>query len=147
MRCHAKYDHRLQEWYYALAATSYGMGLLHPQTSMASSAYSRLLSWGSENVWGGAFLAAGVVYLVALTINGARWWTPFLRAAMAATITLAFAALAVGFAAHNAYSTAVLTYGFILPLGGLFCAYPAVKDCVHGWEVWKCLSLSNTQRR
>ncbi|KQT52277.1 MULTISPECIES: hypothetical protein [unclassified Aureimonas] len=49
----------------------------------------------SEGFWGLLIAMRGAIHLVALRINGAAWWTPYIRAVVSGWASLMFAVFAV----------------------------------------------------
>ena len=122
-----RYKDRAVEWHVAFATLAFGLGVASPEFVL-----SRSLDWlhrvMPETAWGWCFAIIGAVHLVALAINGARWWTPLARTAMAALNLLAYAILTVGFWVDVPTSTGVLTYGTLVVPMLATTLYRAARD-------------------
>ncbi|MGI3169975.1 hypothetical protein ACRARG_12520 [Pseudooceanicola sp. C21-150M6] len=108
-----RYKDRALEWHVAFATLAFGIGVASPEFILSKS-----LDWMhrvmGEVAWGYVFAAIGAVHLLALAINGARWWTPLARTVMAALNLAAYSFLTIGFWVDAPTSTGVLTYGFFM---------------------------------
>lgn len=125
------------EWWFALQTAGFGLFLMSPAPSMDSIAFTKLVGWMPEYEWGLLFLATGLLHVMALAINGRRWWTPFVRFGMTSLNMVTYAAFMLGFAGIDPWTTAVWTYGpSILSAAGL-CIYGAAKDTVKAMEARK----------
>jgi hypothetical protein len=78
-------------------------------------------------VWAGMLFIPSVAYLVALYINGRRWWTPVVRMLSALVVATKFAAFAVS-ALPALYGDIVVIWGVVLGAAAAFCA------CIDGIE-------------
>jgi hypothetical protein len=121
------HDTRRLDWWLAAFAIVWGLNLLLPGSSMNSPAYSHLLRWAPENIWGIMTFLAGTAHVVALIVNGGRGWTPYMRAFINYLAVVIYSTIAVGFYAENAITTAVPAY-FMIAIGHTFCAVAAVRD-------------------
>jgi len=112
-----------------------GANILIHDHAMATRAYDGLLRIAPENSWGIWMIEVALAHMLAMAINGSRWWTPFIRVVTAAMIALFTAAIAVEFGEINAGSTATANYTFI-SLGATAAAMAAAWDCGRAWARW-----------
>ena len=70
---------------------------------------------------------------LALFLNGRRWWTPYVRAAMTISNLLAYTLLLAGFWLLDPHTTAVATYGGLC-VAACICLYGAIKDSVYAGD-------------
>lgn len=125
------YNKRKLEWGLAFYTLLYGIFLLFPFVSMASPAYIAVLSILTETQWGFVYVLTGVLHIIALHINGKRWWTPFARLSVLFLNTQAYMCLFLGFLKVSLFSTAVINYGLIVFVLFIPAMLTAAKDCGH----------------
>lgn len=110
-----------------MATFGLGIWISLPPVSMATSAYAGLLMFASEAQWGGMFALVGFAHMIAVWVNGLRWWTPFSRSLMCAVSAMLYTMWVSGFYAVNPGSTAVFTYGALVALH-VWCFRLATRD-------------------
>lgn len=125
---------RKMEWWYAFITLGFGIWLSFPQDAMATRAYTQLVGWMPEDDWAKMFGLTGLIHLLALYINGSRWWTPLLRFTVLVINALAYAVISAGFWAFYWPTTATYTYAAI-SIGGMVCVYAAAWDATHAVRV------------
>lgn len=118
---------RRLELFFALQTFFFGLWLLFPFNSMGTLAYNTLISAVEEPLWGWLFFFNGLSHIFALSINGRRWWSPFVRWFSALCSFLIYLGFSVGFFLENWMTTAVPVY-FSLALGSAICMYFAWRD-------------------
>lgn len=127
-----RFDNRALEWW--LASTTFGSGVFLGQRApvMSSPPYHQLILWFPEQDWALFFILTGTLHLLALAINGRAWWTPLLRAAMAAANSAVFCLFAAGFFMVLPHTTSVYSYSSFA-VAGFICFYRAMKESVHAY--------------
>lgn len=125
-----RYKDRGVEWHLAIYTTVFGAGLMSPWFSLPKS-LTWLLADIPSSGWGAIFLTIGLSHVIALAINGLRWWTPFTRTAMASLNLLAYVLLFAAFVLDAPRSTGVLTYGALTIPMTATTLYRAAKDAFH----------------
>ncbi|MFH5773615.1 hypothetical protein ACHFJ0_05135 [Paracoccus sp. NGMCC 1.201697] len=131
------YGRRKLEWLIAIYTVYFGIGLMLPPVSMAPRSFYGALALMSEQSWGAAYFAVGLLHAVALHVNGRAAWTPFARLGALFLNAQVFLAMTIGIAAVNPFSTGVLTYGF---LAAGFCGAAiasAAHDCGREIKIWQ----------
>jgi len=113
-----------------------GANILIHDNAMATMAYDGLLRIAPENSWGVWMIEVAIAHMLAMIINGSKWWTPFVRVVTAALIAIFTAAIAVEFGEINAGSTATANYVFV-SLGAWAAMMAAAWDCGHVWARWR----------
>ena len=111
----------------------FGLFILQPERQMDTLAYAALIRAMPEWGWGALFAWVGAWHLIAVAVNGRRWWTPIARAWMCAATSLLYAVFAAGFWAINPHTTAVYTY-LSHASAAAWCFYFAVFDAAKSWE-------------
>ena len=113
------------------AASTFGMGvfLAAPMKSMGGPAYDVLRVAAQEWLWAWLFMTNGLSHCLWLAVNGARWWSPIARWFAAGFSVLLYLFWALAFAAVNASSTAVFTYG-AMAAGSALCCVWAWRDAL-----------------
>lgn len=131
---HIRFKDRVFEWW--LAANTFGFGcfLGAGMESMDSLAFSQLTRWFPEEAWAAFFAITGFLHLIALIINGRRWWTPFIRSGTTALNLAAYVFFGLGFMLIDPSSTAVYSYTVMIGSAAAICFFRAMKDAVHALE-------------
>jgi hypothetical protein len=104
-----------------------GLWIVLPSRSMNTTGYSALLDIAPEFQWGMMFLSVGVAHMVAILVNGLRWWTPISRSLMCTISAVLYAVWSAGFWQASPASTAVYTY-LSLSAMSAWCFYYAAYD-------------------
>jgi len=113
-----------------------GTNILLHDNAMATTAYDGLLRIAPENSWGVWMIEIALAHMLAMIINGSRWWTSFVRVVTAALIAIFTTTIAGKFGEINAGSTATANYVFI-SLGAWAAMMAAAWDCGHVWARWR----------
>ena len=126
---------RIFEWFSALEMAAFGLALLHPDPAFSTRAFVGFVRIGvSENFVGGSSFAVGVLWCVALYINGSWRRSPMLRFACAlaggsfwgcVSFTFAIAYFQFGAPISTAMGTYALSCVFTF-----FAARRAVYDAI-----------------
>jgi len=133
MRVHFK--DRIFEWWLAANTTGFGLFLAMPGRSMDSTAYDHLTGWLPEWAWAGFFFWTGFAHLVALLINGRRWWTPIIRSCTTALNCAVYIFFGLGFLLIDPLSTAVYSYMVLIATAAAICFFRATVDTAAIFEV------------
>lgn len=131
------YRARKLEWSISLYTVLFGLWVLIPPRSMATSGYSPVLAMLPEWGWGLVYAITGSLHMIALHVNGRGWWTPFARLAALIVNSQVFLGLSMAFASSNPYGTAPLTYG---AFAIVFCGpaiWTAAVDCGREAAIWR----------
>lgn len=128
------FERRRLEVFLALATGGFGLFLLLPMESMANPAFLYITANVSEPAWGLAFLMNGAAHMLALLVNGSRWWSPLVRCWAALWSVVLYAVLTLGFWAFSPATTAVWTYG-CLSFGSGIAVFWAWRDAVKAVRV------------
>jgi hypothetical protein len=120
---------RYQEAGIAFRTVLFGAFLLATPHSMDSQAYLHLITFASENAWGGGAVLVGSVNLLALHINGKRRSaTTVVRAACAWATLFYWCSFFYGFWTIDSWTTAV-SIGLLWPVySSCRAMVSAVKD-------------------
>lgn len=121
------FETRRLEVFLAGTSTVLGAWLVLPFDSMATAAFTQVLNAAPEMTWGWLFFFNGLSHILALIINGRRWWSPIIRWCAALTAAGVYAGFALGFAAENYATTGVPVYA-CLSGGAMICLVFAWKD-------------------
>lgn len=132
---HIRFKDRIFEWWLAANTFGFGVFLGAGVPSMDSPAFAQLVAWLPEAAWAAFFAVTGLLHLIALAINGRRWWTPFVRSGTTALNLTAYVFFGVGFLLLDPSSTAVYSYTVMIGSAAAICFFRAVKDAVHALEV------------
>jgi hypothetical protein len=120
---------RWPEWILASMLTSWGGILLRPENTFGSSpSYEGLARIASEQTWGWFCLGAGVIRLIALTVNGS--WVPttyHLRSLTAFLSCFFWLQITIGFMASGNASTGLAVYPWLL-IADIACVYLSARD-------------------
>lgn len=125
---------RRLEIFFAGQTLVYGLWLMLPFDAMNSRGFDVALQSLPEHQWGSLFFFNGLCHLLALLVNGHRWWSPFVRWFAAMVSMLVYASLSACFAAVDWRSTAVINYA-ILSVGGMMCLWTAWRDALTALRV------------
>ncbi len=125
---------RRLEIFFAGQTLVYGLWLMLPFDAMSSPDFAVVVTSVPEHQWGTLFFFNGLCHLLALLVNGHRWWSPFIRWFAALTSMLVYASLALCFAAVDWRTTAVVNYA-ILSVGGGMCLWTAWRDALTALRV------------
>ena len=128
---------RRLEWSLAVYTLAFGLFLMLPAVSFATTGYHGVLGYLSEFNWGLLYCLTGVLHNVALHVNGRASWTPFARLLTLFLNSQVFLAMAFAFAQSNPWGSGVFTYGAV---GCLFCMIAlvaAAEDCGREFKIWK----------
>lgn len=92
-----RYSTRALEAHLSCIDIMFGLIIIMPfWNTLEQAVYRPMLTFvPHESFWGSLLIVRGLVHIVALRINGAAWWTPFLRAAASLFSGVFFAGLAV----------------------------------------------------
>jgi multidrug efflux pump subunit AcrB len=118
---------RPEEAYIAVYTMLLGVWIFLPTVSMGSAGYVHNLETASELTWGLMFLFTGSAHLVAVLLNGLRWWTPISRTFTSLLMVVLYGSWTWGFALAFPSSTAVFMYGALMGVS-LMCLKAAVFD-------------------
>ncbi len=112
IRIKNRFRHRASEWFCALNLLLWGVVMLHPSSSFASSqAYAAFERTVTEEHMASALTALGLLWLAGLIVNGAREKaTSLIRATCAAAGGVIYFTMALGFLSSY-FITGVLTAG------------------------------------
>lgn len=127
---------RALEWHLAAFSAIFGVWVGSPETAFAAPNLQVALRLFPESVWAMLFAGVGMLHLVALGINGAAWWTPFVRV-LAASLNLFFFAVftaAVWEYDHRAAVVAVYSGAVVAPL--VTIVFKALRDCFLMKRAW-----------
>lgn len=119
---------RVLEWILAFILFSWGLMLLRPDATFASSpSYIGLERIASEDTWGWFCAIAGLLRLVALCING--FWKPtyHIRAATSFLSNFFWLQITLGFIASGNANTGLAVYPWLL-LADIICTYRTARD-------------------
>lgn len=125
------------EWWLATNTFLFGVFVSMPAESMDSAAFDDLKRFLFEASWAQFFIVTGVVHLVALGINGRRWWTPILRSTVTALNTTVYIIFGVGIFLADSWSTGVYVYVVMIGSAAAICFYRATKDATQAIEARK----------
>lgn len=129
-----KFKDRIFEWWLAVNTTLFGVFISMPAESMDSLAFLQLRSFMPESAWGAFFLTTGALHLMALIINGRRWWTPLVRSAVTSLNCFVYILFGVGIFMIDPWSTGVFSYVSTIGSAAAICFYRATKDSTHAIE-------------
>lgn len=119
---------RVSEWTLASILASWGLMLLRPEVTFATSpSYVGLERIAAEDTWGWFCLIAGVIRLMALTINGIWKPTYHIRSALAFLSCFFWLQISLGFMASGNASTGLAVYPWLLMLD-IYSTYRAARD-------------------
>jgi len=121
------FEVRRLELFFSLQTLIFGFWLLLPFNSMGTLAYNTLIGAVDEFTWGLLFFFNGLSHILALHLNGSRWWSPFVRWFSALCSFLIYLGFVAGFALENWMTTAVPVYS-CLAIGSAICLYFAWED-------------------
>ncbi len=129
------FDNWAIEWW--LATTTFGFGIFLGQRAavMDTPPYQQLTTWFPEPAWALFFVLSGTLHLLALAINGQAWWTPLVRALVAAMNAAVFCLFSAGFVLVAPHTTAVFAFP-AFAVAGFICFYRAMKDVEHAFARW-----------
>lgn len=127
-------ERRKLEIFVGIGTMGFGLWLLMPGIGMGTAAYRSLLKSMPEWQWGMQFLLVGSAHLMAVAVNGRRWWTPLARAGMCAVTAMLYALFAGGFWMVNPHTTAVFSYASH-SIAAAWCMYFAVEDAAREWRL------------
>lgn len=125
---------RRLEIFFAGQTLLYGLWLMLPFEAMTSPGFMIVVQAIPEHQWGTLFFFNGLCHLLALLVNGHRWWSPFIRWFASMVSMLVYASLAACFAAVDWKTTAVINYA-ILSAGGAMCLWTAWRDALTALRV------------
>mgnify|MGYP003453333939 FL=1 len=125
-------ERRKLEIFVGIGTLGFGLFTLMPAVQMGTQAYDALIRAMPEWQWGLLFASVGSAHLMAVAVNGRRWWTPLARALMCVITAMLYAAFAAGFWSTNPHTTAVYTYA-MHSIGAGWCFYFAVCDAAQTW--------------
>ena len=131
------YRARRLEWSLSIFSALFGLVLVLPHTSMATTEYSPVLSVLGERGWGAIYATAGLCHMMALHVNGRGAWTPFARLAALFINSQVLLTMSLAFAQGNVLGTATITYG---SLAVIFCGpaiWSAALDCGNEIAIWR----------
>jgi len=123
-----KFKDRIMEWWLAANTLLFGLFISAPPTSMSSEIFNQLLQHISEKQWAVFFMITGATHLIALIINGRRWWTPILRSITSAANTSVFILFGVGILFSTPTAAGAYIYLVMISSAAAICFYRAVKD-------------------
>jgi hypothetical protein len=120
---------RTAEWMLTCILLSWGLMLLRPEATFASSpAYGGLERVAAEETWGWLCFAAGSIRLVALAINGL--WVPptyHLRSLTSFLSCFFWLQITLGFMASGTASTGLCVYPWLL-VAEIVTTYRTARD-------------------
>ena len=125
-------ERRKLEVFVGIGTMGFGLFILLPDVQMGTAAYHALIKAMPEWQWGALFASVGAAHLMAVAVNGRRWWTPLARASMCVITSMISALFAAGFWDVNPHTTAVFTYT-MHSIGAGWCFYFAVCDAAQSW--------------
>ena len=128
------FETRRLEVYLAGTTAVFGVWLMMPFESMGSTAFELIRHAAPEWLWGLVFMFNGLSHMMALAINGRRWWSPFMRWFAALTSALVYAGFCAGFVFQQWSTTAVPIYSS-LSVGCFICLWFAWRDARLSLEV------------
>lgn len=128
-------ERRKLEIFVGLGTLGFGLFILLPAVQMGTPAYYALINALAEWQWGVLFASVGAAHLMAVAVNGRRWWTPFARAWMCAVTSMIYALFAAGFLAVSPDTTAIYTYSGHA-IAAAWCFYYAAHDAAEVWGAW-----------
>ena len=124
----SRFPERALEWLFACQTAAWGLVLLHPDETFSGQSYPVFSAVASEETMGVAIAAIGIVYLVALFVNGSlARASPIVRAACAAVTFMLYLGIAIGFLWSGFVSTAWAVYPIEVPFAA-YCVYRAMRD-------------------
>ena len=115
----------------------FGLFLMLPPVSFATTGYHGVLGYLPEFWWGVLYAVTGMLHNVALHINGRAAWTPFARLVTLILNSQVFLAMALAFAHHNPWGSGVFTYGAVSTLFCMIALVAAAEDCGREFKIWK----------
>ncbi len=122
---------RISEALLALRTVFWGAFVYFTPPSMATPAYDGILAIASEKQVSAAAMVVGLVYLLALRVNGGqRAATSTVRTLAAGAITALWVALLIGFLTTVPYSTAVPAYLFFIVAQAAYDFVKAATDAM-----------------
>lgn len=121
------YARRKLELFLAGYTLSFGLWLMMPFESMDSPGFRLITIIASEHQWGALFFFNGLSHVLALLVNGHRWWSPLIRWFAAMVSMLVYASMSYLFAIIDPYTTAVANYA-LLSFGAGMCLVTAWQD-------------------
>lgn len=121
------FETRRLEVFLAGTTTIMGAWLIMPFASMSTPAFDTVLHAAPEWLWGWLFFFNGLSHMLALAINGRRWWSPFVRWFAAIVSCGVYGGFALGFAVQSWVTTGVPIYSCLSGAAAL-CMYFAWVD-------------------
>lgn len=122
------FPQRVSEWALASILCSWGLMLLRPESTFATSgSYIGLARLAAEDTWGWFCFIAGALRLTALAINGL--WTPtyHIRSLLAFLSCFFWFQISLGFMASGNATTGLAVYPWLLLLD-TYSTYRAARD-------------------
>lgn len=123
------FERRKLEAFLAALTAGFGFWLLFPSVAMRSPGLQPALAMMGEESWGALFLSNGMMHFSWLIVNGARWWSPFIRFGAAFGSASLYLIWAASIAAYDPSSTGVYTYS-ALAVGAIACCVFAWRDAL-----------------
>jgi hypothetical protein len=110
---------RLCEWAFAVMLFLWGVVLAMPEATFDSRAFAAFRMIADETTLGLFLILGGAIRLAVLSLNGL--WRPlyYVRAWMALSSTVIWAAITIGFASSGAFGTWVAVYPVLLVFDAL----------------------------
>lgn len=121
------FTRRRLEVFFAGQTLAIGLWLALPFDAMQGPAYQAVTAALHESRWGALFFFNGLCHILALLVNGHRWWSPLIRLFAAGTSVLAYGVLSGCFAFQDWQSTAVINYA-AQSVGAGMCMFFAWHD-------------------
>ena len=122
---------RASEWALALVLVNWGWTLLLPGSVFQTSAvFIEMARWASENQWGWACFAMGMIRFSALFVNGtfpSFRYSPHIRSAMSFLACAFWFTISIGIFQANVPTTGLAVYPVLLLLD-MYNAYRAAGD-------------------
>ncbi len=128
---------RTLEWLFASYTMVFGVWLAGPESSLNPVTLRAVLDLVPEEVWAAGFSLVGALHCVALAINGAAWWTPFVRAASAGFNFGAYVFLTYAIWFASPWSSGVPTYGYLVTVGLGIVWFRALRECFILRGMWR----------
>lgn len=137
MQHRIRFEGRHLEWHVASGAAVFGAGLGAPPDSLNPVTLRAVLEIMPESGWALIFAFVGTLHLVALGINGAAPWTPFVRATAAALNLFGFAVFTAAIWEINHWSSGVFVYGPFVCAPLVTVLFKALRDCFLLRRAWR----------
>lgn len=137
-----RYSTRALEAHLACIDIVFGLLVCLPfWNTLEANIYRPLLQFiPNEWFWGLLLVVRGVIHLVALRINGAAWWTPFLRAAASISSAVFFGALAFVLTWADPFTPGlVFTISVMSVVAHWYCMRRSGRDAAVAYGAWRRL--------